>query len=370
MHALAYGVLFILLIINLRWTRPAYNWDMLAYVSLAYQFSGESAPTAHELTYAEVKKTVAATDYDLLTSGNDYRKIVASDPAAFNQQLPGYRMKLLYPWLLSICERAGWNPVSASVTISRAAYIAIGMIVLAWLASFLAPVPAVLTAWIAMSLAFALRLAQLSTPDALSTAIILCGLWLIFQRAKLRAGLLVIAASIIVRPDNGLWLLAVAAYAAATRRSMRIFSFVVLAAGFVLALLLVRLAGSPHWATVFHHSFIERLPYQDNFHGGVSPLEYLRVLLRETHPANLPPFLLVFALAGAWLLVARVPRFRWSDDSAQIIAVMAGFGALHWLLYPGDDRFFAAAYLAITVVLVRHLAARNEPEPAGNLATD
>jgi hypothetical protein len=149
---------------------------------------------------------------------------------------------------------------------------------------------------------------------------------------------------------------------------MRIFSLVVLVAGAALALLLVKLAGQPHWATLFHHGFIERLPYQDRFQGEAFPLPYFRVLLRETHPANLPPFLLVFALLAAWLLIARTREFGWRDNTAQLIAVMAVFAALHWLLYPDDDRFFVAAYLATTIVFVRHLAARRN-EPASSAFT-
>ena len=350
-----------LLVVNLTWAYPDYNWDMLAYIAAGYQFGGMTPESAHELTYRQVRESIPPSNYQLLTESNAYRQLMSLDQSAFTQQLPGYRMKLLYPSLLLLSSRIGFNPVFASVFISRCAYVAIGLVVLIWLGSFLSPLATLITAWAAMSTSFMLDLAQLSTPDALSTFVILLGLWLVFQKGRFRAGLAVLLVSVLVRPDNVLWLAAVAGYRAITDRTSRPVAIVAAAAGAVLALSVAAWSGSQGWATLFHHGFMERLPNLDTFQPTLSPLGYLRVYLRETHPANLPPFVMLFGLLCGWLVVLRVKLNGWADRQAHLLAVLVAFAAMHWLLYPDDDRFFVAAYLVTLIALVRHLTQR---EPA------
>jgi hypothetical protein len=110
-----------LLILNLVWSRRDYNWDMLAYIATSYQLGGMTAEAAHELTYRQVRVTIPPTDYQLLTESNAYRQLMTRDQAAFTQQLPGYRMKLVYPSLLLFAQRAGINPCLRAFS-SRAAH--------------------------------------------------------------------------------------------------------------------------------------------------------------------------------------------------------------------------------------------------------
>jgi hypothetical protein len=104
---------------------------------------------------------------------------------------------------------------------------------------------------------------------------------------------------------------------------------------------------------------MERIPYPDSFEPTLSPLGYLRVYLRETHPANLPAFVMLFGLLSGWLVVARVRELGWADRHVQLMLVVGAFAAMHWLLYPDDDRFFVAAYLVILIVLVRQLTQKH-----------
>lgn len=348
-----------LLILNLVWSRRDYNWDMLAYIATSYQLGGMTAEAAHELTYRQVRETIPPTDYQLLTESNAYRQLMTRDQAAFTQQLPGYRMKLVYPSLLLFAQRAGINPVFASVFISRCAYLAIGVLVLIWFGSFLSPPAALITTWATMSMSFSLALAQLSTPDALSTLVVLLAIWLAFQKHRFRPALALLLLSILIRPDNLLWLAALAGYAAITDRAHRSLAIAATVVGVGLAVSTAAWSGSPDWATLFHHAFMERIPYPDSFEPTLSPLGYLRVYLRETHPANLPAFVMLFGLLSGWLVVARVRELGWADRHVQLMLVVGAFAAMHWLLYPDDDRFFVAAYLVILIVLVRQLTQKH-----------
>src|SRR5262245_30472677 len=59
-HILAAGALLVLLTLNVLWARPDYNWDMLPYVAVAYQFAGASPGQSHERTFALVQQTLPA----------------------------------------------------------------------------------------------------------------------------------------------------------------------------------------------------------------------------------------------------------------------------------------------------------------------
>jgi hypothetical protein len=352
------AVLAGLLVVNLAWACPDYNWDMLPYIAAGYQLGGMTPESAHELTYRQVRETVSPAAYQRLTESSAYRQVVTQDHVAFTQQLPFYRMKLVYPSLLMLSHRAGINPVFASVVISRIAYLAIGLVVLLWLSSFLSPLASLVSTWATMSISFMVTLAQLSTPDSLSTFVVLLAMWLVFQKGRLRAGLAILLLSILIRPDNLVWLAALAGYQAITNRARRSLAITAMAVGAVLAVSLVFWSGSHDWVTFFHHRFIERIDYPETFEPTLSPFGYLRLYLRETHPANLPSFAMLFGLLAGWLVVVRVKRLGWADRQVQLLLVLGAFAGMHWLLYPDGDRFFVAAYLVTVIVFLRHLTQR------------
>src|SRR5688572_22525082 len=152
------GAVMGLLTLNVMFARPDYNWDMVAYVAIAYELSGDGATTAHQRTYTQLLTTVSAADYQRLTESNPYRAQVARDADAFSQQLPGYRIKIVYPWLIAQLKARGLNPFDASEFISKLSYLALGVAVLAWFTSFLPALPAVLASWLVMSMSFVLDL--------------------------------------------------------------------------------------------------------------------------------------------------------------------------------------------------------------------
>ncbi|MEX2282638.1 MAG: hypothetical protein WEE89_09170 [Gemmatimonadota bacterium] len=357
------AVLIGLLILNVVFARPDYNWDMLAYVAIAHELSGDAGATAHQRTYEQLRTRVSAADYQRLTESNSYRALVARDAQAFSQQLPGYRVKIVYPWLIAQLETRGFDPFDASELIAKLAYVALGLVVMAWLGTFLPALPAVMAAWLVMSLTFMLDLARLSTPDALSTLVVMTGLFLTFHARRYAAALALLIAGIAVRPDNVVWLAAVGAILVWRVRANRLVTGTAVASGVALVWLLGRWAGSPSWATLFHHAFVGFVPYQLDVPPTLQLPDYLRVYLRESHPANLPPFLLLFALVGGLVFWVRLRLLGKQDSWVELLGTSALFGLGHWLIYPNDDRFFAAAYLTIMIAFVNTAWLLTRPRP-------
>ena len=333
---------------NLTWSTPQYNWDMVPYVAIAHELNGTSPLAAHARTYAELSRSLDERTRTQLTGATRYRAEVATDADAFRAQLPVYRMKVAYPWLLSKLMQAGANPVHASVWISRVAYLVAGLVLLGWLMSVV-PFPLALAgAWLFMALPFAIELAELSTPDALSTAVVLAALWLLLERKQPRLSLLLLSVSLLIRPDNIAWLLAAAAFLFVRRPALRRFTAATVAVGMAVVVLLGIWSGAPGGIAWFHHSFVARITDYAAFEP-LSPLDYLRVYVVQTHPANLPDFLLLFALIGSLL---------WLRTKDAALLVLGGFAVLHWAMFPDGDRFFVPAYLTVLVLLVRTLGVR------------
>src|SRR5690606_24945270 len=170
-----------LLAVNLRWAEPYYDWDLLGYSGVAARIGGATPAEAHRRVYDLAYRNVPPEQYAWLVEGGEFQQAVAADPAAFEQQLPFYRLEPAYPLLILALDRLGVDPVHGSVWISRVAYLGIGVVAFVWLSGFLSPLAALATAWGAMSVQVALEAARLPTPDAFSALVVLTALWLVFE---------------------------------------------------------------------------------------------------------------------------------------------------------------------------------------------
>jgi len=345
-----------LLAVNLRWAEPYYDWDLLGYSGVAARIGGATPAEAHRRVYDLAYRNVPPEQYAWLVEGGEFQQAVAADPAAFEQQLPFYRLEPAYPLLILALDRLGVDPVHGSVWISRVAYLGIGVVAFVWLSGFLSPLAALATAWGAMSVQVALEAARLPTPDALSALVVLTALWLVFECQHFGRGMLVLLLSLLIRPDNLLWILGIAGWRALRVRRDRAVAALGALAGVAVSAALRIWSGSFGWRVSFHHSFVEPLPYPEQFVPSLGFSDYAWIYLRETHPANLPLFAALFALLGAWLLVSRARRFGWRDAGTALIACTGAYAVTHWLVFPNDDRLRLAAYLVVLILLVRTLA--------------
>lgn len=341
-----------LLVINLVGTRPACNWDIIGYVAAMYALDGNSDEGIHARTYQAVRES-CSEQYALLTESNGYRQAIASSAQALAEQLPFYAVKPAYPLLMSVLNNSGMHPVAASVAISKGAYAGVGIVALLWLRTFITPLSAVLGAWLLLSLSFVLDLARLSTPDALSTLVVVAGLYLLFVRSHSATCLTLLALAVAIRPDNLLWLWVVAGYVALKQPRQPKLAAAASAVGLALYIGISAWSGSYGWPVHFYHQFVGRLIQPATFQPTLGLWDYIRIYLRETHPANQPWFLLPIVLVGGWAAVMRSRSAPASDSWLQLLAVTASYMLLRWFIYPEEDRLFVGAYLAILLTAAR-----------------
>ncbi|HEU5238868.1 MAG TPA: hypothetical protein VFU37_17175 [Pyrinomonadaceae bacterium] len=346
--------LVLLLYLNIHWLRPVYNWDMIPYVGLAYEFAGATPAEAHARAYDAAKKSVDEGTFQLLAGNSDYRRLNATDATVFDQQLPMYRVKVAYPWMIQKLLRAGWDPVYASILISKIAYIALGIALFVWVSSIL-PFPPfidVLAVWILMSFTPVLRLAQLSTPDALSAVVVVSALVAAESRRDLRLSMILLLLSVAIRPDNVFWLFAFTTVCVIQSSKSRVTAICASLAGTALAFILMKWAGTPSWPVLFYHAFVKRIPNEATFHSPLMFADYVRVYLQQLSPANRPQFGVVFVFLG--VLAGALRRIRNEEYPASFLLIAGLFSVALWLTFPdGEDRLFAVPYLVVAMELIR-----------------
>lgn len=336
------------------WARPLYNWDLLGYVGASLRSGGASAEEVHRRAFSLVREKVSAEKFTLMTDGNSYRRTVASDPTAFDQQLPYYTSKPAYVLLMRLGTAAGLHPVEASVVLSRIAYLILGMSLWWWLRTMVGPGLAFGAAVLAMALPVVLNLARLSTPDGLSVLVSLNALVLLVERQRLALGCGMLLLALTVRLDNIVWMPLVAAYLAVSQPRRWGYIAAWLGASALLYVAIVQWSGFYGWRHLLYTNFVERLAYPADTPQALIPWSrYARVLARALHPAHLPHNLALFALLGGLTLWGRIRAFGLRDRWAQLTLGCLAFMGVHFVLYPGEDRFLVAAYLVVLLALVR-----------------
>ena len=94
--------IFIFTILN-----PGYAWDMLGYAASVLSLNGIQIPEIHAIVFADLKTYATAETYQELTASTSYRVTMSTDPEAFSQQIPFYKIRLLYLLLIDALTNLG-----------------------------------------------------------------------------------------------------------------------------------------------------------------------------------------------------------------------------------------------------------------------
>ncbi|RWC31448.1 hypothetical protein [Mesorhizobium sp.] len=327
--------LYILLTAFTAWVMPDANWDMLPYLAIAEEGIYPDAKALHDYAYNTVKSGVSASDYKALTDdGGGFRSHMTENAADFHSLLGMYRIKFLYAETLSTLSVA-ISPVEAMRLVQVFSVLLFGAITVMWLRSekALALAPVVGAVLIMADFGDA---ARASTPDLLTSALLLGGLYAYVRGREVATALLLFLA-FMVRPDNIVFLgvFAVLLIAFQQKAWGALAGF---AASVVAYFAISHWAHHPGWWPHLWFSSIEQHYNMDGFEPAFSIFAYLRAfatsLLRAVS-LNSWVGVSVLALAG-WFAVARA-GFR-LDRRAGILFAALVLGALaKFTVFPIHD---------------------------------
>lgn len=366
------ALLLILLIGNLRWAPPYFNYDVIGYVGTVYAYSDKNPEIIHRKTFDNLAKHAPPDEYQLITgtrcpqnASTALRRDIAGNPVHFVQQLPFYSVKPIYPGLMYLLDKAGIDPVPASQLISRTAYVGLGLVLFLWLLSSLPPLLALVVAGSMASISHVLELAYLSTPDALSSFCLTAALALLTEGGRKRISLLIFAFAVAIRPDNIVllfWMALVVAYH--FRRDYAWIAASVLL-GLAIYLAETRLSGNYGWKTLFYYAFVQMLPEPAGFHSPLALADYLRIYASLLSPRKLYHSLVLFGLLNLLAILLHAgnqdPDRSFGSSGRlwfHLLLANTAYMVNHWLIFPGEkDRLFITSYLLILMALAKYVAA-------------
>jgi hypothetical protein len=352
--------------------RPAGNADIVDYVSTAHSWQGLSGQALSDAVYGDLRGFLTSAQYDDVTGAGDkalgrnvYLHAMATDPVSLAQQIPFYAVKPLYPGLMLALHAVGVPLPLSTVLISAAAFIALGLLLFAWLRRHHGPWLALLFAGLlCVSPPFAV-LASLSTPDALGLLLVTGAAFAMVELRRFRMAVVLLVLAVLTRPNAVVFAVALlgAGVVAAPSSGIRIRPVVgvVVAAGLAAVVLGVsRLVGGYAYTLLFSHTFYGWISYPAN---GAPPLRlgevlHLYAFLVAQLPSTLLPLFLLLAAVGLRLRGGRIGELR--NDGPALLVVAAVLAAIAgWLAFPSEpDRMLVGSYLAITVVLAASAARR------------
>lgn len=343
--------------------RPAYNWDLFAYMGLAAERPGSTDAEIHRAVYEEARTRMPPEKFSQAVDDGGFKSLMSRRPDLFREQFGWYRERVLFVALARAFHAAGLPLMSSVQLLSVLSFFGLNVLFGFWVMKY-APAPAAALIGAAQALNFA-DVARLATPDALYALAVLLALYFLIEREQPYACSLLLLASLFIRNDGVLLAVAVLFYSsclAPKRSRLSAAPAAAQAIGFgAAALILSRMGGHYGWTALFYNSFFGGVADPAHFTGTVSPGAYVRVLALGL--ASIPASgVLAFVIIGAIACYASrrsekfSPRLYFGLPACLIAAAAARF-----CLYPlAEQRTLLPLCYMLIVLSVRMLSSPQE----------
>jgi len=340
--------------------KPAYNWDMLAYMGIILSYDDADAKLIHHTVYAVAKEKVPGVYYDrLIDVSNDYRDAMAQSPDRFYSQFPFYIVKPMYTRLAWIFYKMGMGLVAATVWPSVIAYFFTGLLLFTWLGKYCRGWYAGIAGILIMLSPPILTVASLSTPDALSGLLLFAAIFSVTEMKSQTAAFVCLLLSVFARLDNilpAICLLSVSFFSGKWQYKTRPVRMVFLYAGLFLAYFVVSASvQSFGWSALFYPSFAKQLNTSYTSANAFDFAAYTTLAKAQLIAG------LYFSFAGFFcflvlLLFRNDASFAFGRISTEQMLAIAFVVVmvLRFLLQPViADRLYTAYYLSVMVFSVK-----------------
>jgi hypothetical protein len=268
---------------------------------------------------------------------------VLDSPTHLGQLEPLYAIKPLY---VRAIEATSFMrlPIQRRINlISSLSLFGIGIVLLGWTRS--PGYSALLLATSPVNV-----LGRMGTPDALSTLIVLAGLWALSQ-SKLLMGILLLLTSLWIRTDNLLPVIAVLGYLAWQKRMTLVDAGVTSALSIGSVELMNHFSGNYGWRVLFQYSFLGgKSPAEVVPHFGLK--EYLGVVAHNAE--TIVPQVTIWALLG-------IVAWKWSSPYRHWLIPVWLAVVAHFALFPSaESRYLIWAFIVTGVTFICAISSPHE----------
>ncbi len=349
----------LILIGRYAYKRPLYNWDMLGYSALVIQKTYKDVNEIHGKTYETIKEDIPEANYTLQVAGTERRKKWATQPNEFYQILPFYAVKPLYIEILNLFYKQGFSLPISTVLPSIISFLLIGALLFYWLVKNLKISWAFATSLLIMSSGPVLSLARLSTPDSLSTFLLLFSFYFIIERPSLRWTFLLMALSLFARLDNiipCICILSFLFFSGKWYKKVKPLPYITMMSFLIIIYFGITITTlAPFgWSPLYYPTFMRYVNLSGTEQLHFSLAGYLSLLYSQVITALLYFNFSIFLL---FLLLTLYPsgfQFRKFSFNQQFALLLAAVIFLKFILFPDlSDRFNMAYYLALIILFIK-----------------
>lgn len=317
---------------------------------------GASVPAIHETVYGEARNKIPEPIYRHLTGGDpnalasesgSFRER-ATNPYRFAEFLPCFAIRPIFNQLIYIFHYYfGVGLLESTVLIPVISYFLIGFVLLMWTCRYAAIKWAVPICILTLLTPPVWDLARSTTPDALSSLVVLMSMFLLFENRRPLVGMILLLSSVFIRTDNALFVILVLGYLYAAGYGFRKAELVLFAALAIISVPFINHFSGDYGAKVLYYRSFIQAPVAV---GEISPIfglrEYLAALSKcisdAVHSAYIP-----FFLIGAAYMTRRPSR-----AVSGAVLVTSLYTLAHLTIFPNPEtRFFGTFFVSMGLSL-------------------
>ncbi|MBD3350108.1 MAG: hypothetical protein GF364_01320 [Candidatus Lokiarchaeota archaeon] len=339
----------ILLSFTLSIFAPYHNWDMIGYIAASKAFETSDVKLLHDYTFSQLKTTVSDSEYIALTTGNQYRKIISANPAAFEEQLVFYQIRPIYTSSIYLLSKVGLKIGFATHLISGIS-IGISLLLVYFLTIRFLSVPFALTIPLFLLLFRIPNLARYSSPDGLAFLAVITSIYLLItQRIFLLLFLLPLLLGI--RTDLILFTIPLMVYIFLFYKYSRLWPVLSLIFSLIVYFFIAFFWKNPGWTTIFYFTFVEILPYPLSAPPELTINQYAIALVNgfKNHVINESFLVYLIGIIYSFFVVRDDIRKNIMRTICNpwlaIIVICSIYLTLHFFAFPiPEERFYSGYY--------------------------
>jgi len=346
--------------------KPIQTWDILGYAGAVKSLEVSNKEEIHQSVFSELRAYATEEELSDLLDSSDYRRTMHQDADAFNQQIPFYKIRILFITLILILTKLGINAFIGSHIIVAAT--GAGGLLAFYYAFRKLIFPAF---WLIVPMFFivlsGLEISRMSTADPLAF------LWVglicyAFIHQKWPLFFALIVSSVLVRTDLLVLVGIFTVYLMLFKPTLRIVSGLALLVSMGVYLLVTHYTGNYGWSTVFYYALISDMQATHPVEYssiGVSMSQYFsEVVFNIGGFIDEPPLLLFLALVIFQFILFFSAQEK-SNQKKNMVAKVADcmpialttIGVLyvfaHYFMFPLlENRFFVAEYMIALLSLL------------------
>jgi hypothetical protein len=351
---------------------PSLNWDVLPYMALELKMDGHDTKEQHQLAYEALKRTSPETFKQCTYPGGEYEEFRAhmyTHPDAFQELLSMYDIKPAY---VAACYVAwqyfGYDLAYSTYVPNILAFFCIGLIFFMWASRYLSGALTFLLGCMIMASDSLHHAARMSNPDLFGAALLLFGLYILFEFKKTLLAAIFVGLSILARPDG--IILAGMCYGFIFLLQRKAFNFkwayVFLSFGLIIGAYLLpkTWTQNPGYGVLFYHTFYKYFLYPVSQNHGITFAEYFFVLQRNAFHFFKEPLVLYLFFTNLVFFYTRrgFNPLSLKIEEVMFFAITAAY-IIRFIVYPFMwPGYWLTYYFLLAIIAIKSLVSYRQTD--------